>query len=58
MLAMFRSVNIMFYVGAGEWGKGLCSYIRLVKYLSELKEKTEDYQETVGSWYDLITLHL
>lgn len=48
----------MFYVGAGEWGKGLCSYIRLVKYLSELKEKTEDYQETVGSWYDLITLHL
>lgn len=55
---MFRSVNIVFYVGAGEWGKGLCSYIRLVKYLSELKEKTEDYQETVGSWYDLITLHL
>lgn len=46
---MFRSVNIMFYVGAGEWEKGVCSYVRVVKYLSELKEKTEDYQGTVGS---------
>lgn len=32
--------------------------MRLVKYLSELKGKTEDYQETAGSRYDLITLRL
>lgn len=36
----------------------ICSCVRLVKYLNELEEKTEDSRETVGSWYDLITPHL